>query len=100
MEVVEQQFNFTLSPYAQAVGRRGRFVPRHLHVFLERHCDGTPLIRLQVYSRRRGEGEAAPIELVMALRTWWQMSLNVAQAGIMMMNSPSAADQLEEGFGA
>jgi hypothetical protein len=54
--------------YARAKGRNGWFVPRVVEFEVAPHEDGTPLLKLRMYSRR--ESPSPPLEVVVALAEW------------------------------
>ena len=63
--------------YAHARGRNGDFAPRSIEVQVDRHEDGTPIVRFCVYSRRHGDGP--PVVVTVAVREWREISMVIAQ---------------------
>jgi hypothetical protein len=63
--------------YAHARGRNGDFAPRSIEVEIDRHEDGTPVVRFNVYSRRHGDGP--PVAVTVAVREWREISMVVAR---------------------
>jgi hypothetical protein len=63
--------------YAHARGRNGDFAPKSIEVQVDRTEDGTPIVRICVYSRRHGDGP--PVVVTVAVREWRELSMLVAQ---------------------
>jgi hypothetical protein len=72
---MRHRLSYRYASYARAKGRNGWFVPRAAEFEFSRHTDGTPLITLRLFSRRRTA--AAPLEIVMALNEWESQALAI-----------------------
>ena len=72
---MRHRLTYRYASYAHARGRNGWFVPRAAEFELSEHQDGTPLIALRLFSRRKTE--SAPLEIVLALSEWEAQALAI-----------------------
>jgi hypothetical protein len=72
---MRHRLTYRYASYARAKGRNGWFVPRAAEFEFFEDEDGTPLIALRVFSRRKSE--SAPLEIVLALSEWEAQALAI-----------------------